>query len=362
MHGCPGSKRMSPKLCSYFRCKSNCLQKNKRFVVNLQSHTMLSVFFVQQDRCHRIGQQAKVHCIYFVATGTLDEILWKLLEKKFRELGEFVEGKEKLNMIVHKTYKSQEELHAMFIMDGVESEDDEEEDVLRQTNEPDIIPLDSELQHDIEELAREEQDMLRSADADRDDDDVEVVVTAHQITNGEQLKSEADEKGRSQDDAIALDDSEDEAEDAVAVVRAIDPANYEIFNRNGAFPDCKLYKLTTQGPTLGVEISICLGRVVVVRKMQEKIERLGKDCKPNAGDVLVGVGGVVVPQGLQNVDQVRNFIVRALQRPPVVLWFVEDQQFHDFYNTWRAKNPDPVPIPAPANKKRQISEVIELDD
>ncbi|OEU20498.1 hypothetical protein FRACYDRAFT_179877, partial [Fragilariopsis cylindrus CCMP1102] len=46
-----------------------------------------------EDRCHRIGQNAVVKCLYFVATGTLDVLLWDLLEKKFRDLGEFVEGK-----------------------------------------------------------------------------------------------------------------------------------------------------------------------------------------------------------------------------------------------------------------------------
>jgi hypothetical protein len=32
-------------------------------------------------------RSAQVHCLYFVARGTLDDILWKLLEKKFRDLG-----------------------------------------------------------------------------------------------------------------------------------------------------------------------------------------------------------------------------------------------------------------------------------
>ena len=41
-----------------------------------------------EDRCHRIGQQATVRCLYFIAKGTLDEVLWKLIEKKFRDLGE----------------------------------------------------------------------------------------------------------------------------------------------------------------------------------------------------------------------------------------------------------------------------------
>ena len=41
-----------------------------------------------EDRVHRIGQQAACRCLYFVAKGTLDEVLWKLIEKKFRDLGE----------------------------------------------------------------------------------------------------------------------------------------------------------------------------------------------------------------------------------------------------------------------------------
>ena len=43
-----------------------------------------------EDRCHRIGQQATVRCLYFIAKGTLDEVLWKLIEKKFRDLGEVI--------------------------------------------------------------------------------------------------------------------------------------------------------------------------------------------------------------------------------------------------------------------------------
>jgi SNF2 family DNA or RNA helicase len=55
-----------------------------------------------EDRCHRIGQLATCRCLYIVAKGTLDELLWKHIENKFRDLGEFVEGKEKLKLLVHK--------------------------------------------------------------------------------------------------------------------------------------------------------------------------------------------------------------------------------------------------------------------
>ena len=33
-----------------------------------------------EDRCHRIGQQANVRCLYIIAEGTLDGVLWMLLQ------------------------------------------------------------------------------------------------------------------------------------------------------------------------------------------------------------------------------------------------------------------------------------------
>ena len=59
-----------------------------------------AVLIQAEDRVHRIGQQSTVKCTYFIARGTLDEVLWKLVEKKFRALGEFVEGEGK-DLVVH---------------------------------------------------------------------------------------------------------------------------------------------------------------------------------------------------------------------------------------------------------------------
>jgi SWI/SNF-related matrix-associated actin-dependent regulator 1 of chromatin subfamily A len=64
-----------------------------------------------EDRCHRIGQQATVRCVYFVARGSLDELLWKLIEKKYSELGEFVEGKGNENIVINHDFL--DELDAM---------------------------------------------------------------------------------------------------------------------------------------------------------------------------------------------------------------------------------------------------------
>ena len=72
------------------------------------------VMIQAEDRCHRIGQNSRVQCLYFVATGTLDDLLWKLLEKKFRDLGEFVEGLEKQKIVVHKTFHGIKDVDAIF--------------------------------------------------------------------------------------------------------------------------------------------------------------------------------------------------------------------------------------------------------
>jgi SWI/SNF-related matrix-associated actin-dependent regulator of chromatin subfamily A-like protein 1 len=45
-----------------------------------------------EDRAHRIGQSATVNVNYLLSPGTIDEILWPMIHKKMRLLGEVVEG------------------------------------------------------------------------------------------------------------------------------------------------------------------------------------------------------------------------------------------------------------------------------
>ena len=62
-----------------------------------------TVFFVEmfwtpgsliqaEDRAHRLGQTSAVNVTYFLAKGTIDDILWPLLCRKVKTLGEIVEG------------------------------------------------------------------------------------------------------------------------------------------------------------------------------------------------------------------------------------------------------------------------------
>ena len=48
-----------------------------------------------EDRAHRIGQSATVNVNYLLSPGTIDEILWPMIHKKMKLLGEVVEGHSK---------------------------------------------------------------------------------------------------------------------------------------------------------------------------------------------------------------------------------------------------------------------------
>jgi SWI/SNF-related matrix-associated actin-dependent regulator of chromatin subfamily A-like protein 1 len=45
-----------------------------------------------EDRAHRIGQTSTVRVFYFLARGSVDDVIWPLVQKKMKTLGEVVEG------------------------------------------------------------------------------------------------------------------------------------------------------------------------------------------------------------------------------------------------------------------------------
>ena len=53
-------------------------------------------------RAHRIGQVNAVTITYFLANGSVDDILWPMIRTKMKVLGEVVEGNAGLDMVVHK--------------------------------------------------------------------------------------------------------------------------------------------------------------------------------------------------------------------------------------------------------------------
>ncbi|CAB9508561.1 regulator of chromatin subfamily A-like protein 1 [Seminavis robusta] len=311
-----------------------------------------AIMIQAEDRCHRIGQRARVHCKYLVAKGTLDDILWRLVEKKFAELGEFVEGKEKLKMTVHRVFKDEADLHSIF---DHEEDDDDDDDLLEpeqvESSEPDVLPLDSSLEHDIEEFGREEQAMLLSANGD-DDDEPDTVPGAQSLLPAAPVAG----PGASQEDAIALSDSDEEDEPQSA--RAVDLENNpSYFNVAGTLPSCRIYRMLLNGSTLGVEIAIYQRRIVVSRKLKSRVRRLGEDCKPDVGDVLVAVDTAVMPY-VSNLDTTLKYIKGVLDRPkPSLLYFAEDAQFKQHYiSVHPPQRKKSKPQPAP------VDQVVELLD
>jgi SWI/SNF-related matrix-associated actin-dependent regulator 1 of chromatin subfamily A len=52
-----------------------------------------------EDRAHRIGQTSTVSIHYFLGKGTVDELLWPMVQNKMRLLGEVVEGTAESDML-----------------------------------------------------------------------------------------------------------------------------------------------------------------------------------------------------------------------------------------------------------------------
>lgn len=303
-----------------------------------------------EDRCHRIGQQARVRCLYIVAKGTLDEILWKHVEKKFRNLGEFVEGKEKMKMVVHKTYKGAEEWR-MSLERTTEEEDGEDFD---DGAEPKFIidddGVEEEIVNEIHQLEEEEQAMLRASESDDDDLEGESkeLENLQSIPKGQKV-------GSSEADAICLSDDEDEAGKSFDNYREADnrrqspPQPFvKDWLLSKSFPGLRLYKMHFSGETYGLDIVAYSGRIVVRGQSEKRIEQLGLYTKPAPGDIVVACNNKYIPYGWE-LNNALLFLARTikLSRSPVELMFAEDTEFSDFF----AANPpirDDTPPPVPS--------------
>jgi hypothetical protein len=299
-----------------------------------------------EDRCHRIGQQARVKCLYFVAKGTLDDVLFRLLEKKLQDIGEFVEGKEKLKLVVHKTYETTKELHTMFDNDaGGDSDEDGEIGDMDDFGQE--LQLDGELEHDIEQLGEEEERMLKLAESDEDEPDAAVsngdAATDDRKMPAVDATEDTKAEGGTEEEAIMLSDDDDDEVEVTSKPAAapsstangesstaVDQAPKEAFNINGSLHKCRLYRVRMEGPSLGISVAFYRHRVVVEKLHQDRIDRVGENSKPVVGDVLVGINGQRLPL-INSLSQVMQHLRSVMRQPPVELTFAEDPDFTDFY-------------------------------
>eukprot|EP00980_Cylindrotheca_fusiformis_P029503 scaffold23496_cov188-Cylindrotheca_fusiformis.AAC.1 len=290
-----------------------------------------------EDRCHRIGQNSQVRCLYFCAIGTLDELLWKLLEKKFRDLGEFVEGKEKMKIVVQKTYTGKKDLLSMFNVDedpsgdasNSENTDDDSSD------EGDVMfDLDGDLAGEISMLGKEELTMMLP-EGDEDDVDPE--------TKGVLLSQSQPKKvggaGASEEDAILLSDDEDAKPSAAAsatVSRSATPpaeaqaAAEQATHSTNQFQSCRFYNLIFDGPSFGMQLKLHKGRAIVSRKIDTSQE------KPAIGDILVAANGLTLPL-IADIDAITTPLRAFMVRGSVELTFAEHEAFSRYFQAHEAE-------------------------
>mmetsp|Transcript_10457 Transcript_10457/g.26351 ORF Transcript_10457/g.26351 Transcript_10457/m.26351 type:complete len:1418 (-) Transcript_10457:134-4387(-) len=302
-----------------------------------------------EDRCHRIGQNAVVKCLYFVASGTLDVLLWDLLEKKFRDLGEFVEGREKMKIVVHHTYKSVTEVESMFIHTDDDDPDDDANENDADAEGNDLIKLEDDLQDDIVQLAQEEMGMIA---AQGEDEDGERGVAKQ--ASAEQPSQPQSTQGQTEDEAILLSDDEEE-EATVVKTESKDNSSgsaeqgFDISTKR-VLTNFRLYKQVFHGPSYGIQL-LMIGNRIVVSNNAKGTQR------PTLGDVLVAVNGSRVEYRC-GMEIVIRFMKRAIQLGAVELTFLEDQDFVKHYASAIAEGVENMSKP----KKPKSEDVIEIID
>jgi hypothetical protein len=305
-----------------------------------------------KDRCHRIGQNSRVKCLYIVATGTLDDLLWKLLEKKFQDLGEFVEGKEKLNIVVHQFFHGVKELHSQYFTnpsdddsdDGTQEDDDVEGDRVE------LLKLEHDLENDINLLAKEE---MTSMQPDGEEDEMNGDIKADEVVS--ESKPPPVTLGSSVDEAICLSDDDDDARPPTEVAQTKPPASgphngskqdhaqveEKIIssspNVSEPFSNARIYKLLFEGPSYGMQLIVYQRRLVVSRKMSKKHE------KPALGDILIGVNGAQVPF-VNVLEEITPQLKSLLAKSPVELTFMEVDSFSRFFGTGAGGSKDAIEL------------------
>ena len=297
-----------------------------------------------EDRCHRIGQQARVRCLYTIAKGTLDEVLWILLKRKFQALGEFVEGKEKMDIVVHTTY--QNEIDAVLRKSDNDLDSDTED--VEEKKDANALANEDTIQHDIEELATEDM-KLAAGNEDDDPDD--------KPQNFERKKPKAKEE-----DIICLSDDEDETEVQVetpaTTTKASKPKPVDLTENTTSetlfhsYNDSKWtiqpptsvhnsfqlskpkhFYMFFKGPTYRLSFFPVAGRVVVSDNKATPADSNGIQY-PAFGDILVAINDNLV----DNIPgrNVVNMLKSAIQSNSFVrLFFVRDVYLSNAFQKWR---------------------------
>ena len=257
---------------------------------------------------HRIGQQARVRCLYFIGKGTLDEVLWKLIEKKYRALGEFVDGKEEIGIALERELQDDEQDEILKPDDSSDEGGDNGNSRKRKAPEDvfgEILDTDDlELQKEIDELCHEEEDMLNIKN-EEEDDEPEIDENKSSATSNTALlngKTDTSTTGHCTTVATTVIELLDDEDDDV-VIKAPTVVSIQRQYRESVilaklriepsiqFNNLRLYNVHYPGPTYGLIMIACNGRVVV--KAHQSPQAANQ--YPKIGSIIVSCNGYVIP-------------------------------------------------------------------
>ena len=319
-------------------------------ILSLLNSIFLHIFSLQSIfcRCHRIGQNAVVRCLYIIAKGTIDELLWILLQKKFRALGEFVEGQEERQMVVHTTYKS--EFDAVDRKVDSSNDNDVDSDIIEKDSSLDANELANEgfIVHDLEELAKEDTQTF-IIDDDREEEDDEVIATSESeslvdskpsidevpktMIVEKEVESNSEEVNQALgtgDDPICILDDDETDEICTIETQEMDMkllfenflASKLILPMIGAhvlLPSANFYYVDFMGPSYHLVFRVYCGRPIIIKTLSSTPKDI------NFGDIIVRCNSTVFTHGMTTNAIKEHLSSEMNKRRPVRLYFAQDE-------------------------------------
>lgn len=281
-----------------------------------------AIMIQAEDRCHRIGQQAQVKCLYITAKDTLDEVLWILLKRKFCALGEFVEGKEKLDMVIHKTYANEFDA----VAGKYETNTNLDFDKNDKKNAAYELLNENAIQHDIEELACDD---LKQSIALDDDYAIEDVILDDDRENFSSQKEEdhiiclSDDEG---DEKLSNDSPYSESmwcDELLNCLRVTQ--NFEHLKIHGTtkFRNAQFFYAFFHSPKYCTIFSQYFGRFFVHTDYGAF----------QIGDMVVGLNQWVLRNG-EDYNVILNYLAQASLEHPIRICFCRDESFSVLIRHW----------------------------
>ena len=284
-----------------------------------------------------------------------------------------------MKMVVHNEYKSANELLSMFETE-IKKDEEEDEDIVDDFMADDLF-ADEGIEHDIMSLGEMERRMIKE-DADEDDtpdseEDLDQKPSAMELAP---LKK-SDGLGSTEEAAITLSSGEesDGEEEVPSTTKPVASAASSEPTRESStgqtpnatathpppdplwwdtpLPDCRLYRMTFYGASIGVDLAVFQGRIVISKIIQHRLDRLGPDSKPAVGDVFVTINTTTLPLNLA-CETFRTCTRGAFERGPVHAVFAESPKIRDAY----LSSSGPAVAPPPKMPTGSSDDVIEIED